>query len=53
MVLFKKDPKNGGAQYQTQYVFEKTGVLRDFIVTENRLYVMDEKRVYFVNLSGL
>lgn len=53
VIVFKKDTKNGGAQYQTQYVFEKTGVLRDLIVFENRLYVMDDKRVYFVNLSGL
>lgn len=53
VVLFRKDPKNGGAQYQTQYVFEKTGVLRDFVVADNRLYVMDDKKVYFINLSGL
>lgn len=53
VVLFRKDSKNGGAQYQTQYVFEKTGVLRDLAVVDNRLYVMDDKKVYFVNLSGL
>lgn len=53
VVVFKKDLKNGGAQYQTQYIFEKTGVLRDVVVAENRLYVMDDKRVYFINLSGL
>ncbi len=53
VVLFRKDPKNGGAQYQTQYVFEKTGMLRDFVVADNRLYVMDDKKVYFINLSGL
>lgn len=53
VIVFKKDAKNGGAQYQMQYVFEKTGVLRDLVVFENRLYVMDDKRVYFVNLSGL
>lgn len=53
VVLFRKDQKNNGAQYQTQYVFEKTGVLRDFTVADNRLYVMDDKQVYFVNLSGL
>jgi hypothetical protein len=53
VVVFRKDPKNTGAQYQTQYVFDKTGVLRDLVVSENRLYVMDDKRVYFVNLSGL
>lgn len=53
VLVFRKDPKNNGAQYQTQYVFEKTGVLRDLAVAENRLYVMDDKRVYFVNLSGL
>lgn len=53
VILFRKDSKNGGAQYQTQYVFEKTGVLRDLVVADNRLYVMDEKKMYFVNLSGL
>ncbi|MEK7524065.1 MAG: hypothetical protein AAB588_03455 [Patescibacteria group bacterium] len=56
VVLYRKDPKNGGAQYQTQYVFEKnavSGVLRDLLVVDNRLYVMDDKHVYFVNLSGL
>ncbi|MBI2638827.1 hypothetical protein HYW83_04530 [Candidatus Peregrinibacteria bacterium] len=53
VVLFRKDSKNGGAQYQTQYVFEKTGALRDFVVADSRLYVMDDKRVYFINLSGL
>lgn len=53
VLLFRKDPKNGGAQYQTQYIFEKTGPLRDLAVSENRLYVMDDKKVYFVNLSGL
>lgn len=53
VILFRKDTKNGGAQYQTQYVFEKTGALRDFLVADNRLYVMDDKRVYFINLSGL
>lgn len=53
VVLFRKDPKNGGAQYQTQYVFEKTGLLRDFVVADNRLYVMDDKKVYFINLGGL
>lgn len=53
VVVFRKDPKNGGAQYQTQYIFEKTGVLRDVVVSDNRLYVMDDKKVYFVNLSGL
>lgn len=53
VIVFRKDPKNGGAQYQTQYIFEKTGVLRDLAVADNRLYVMDDKKVYFVNLSGL
>jgi hypothetical protein len=53
VLLFRKDPKNGGAQYQTQYVFEKTGALRDLAVVDSRLYVMDDKKVYFVNLSGL
>lgn len=53
VIVFRKDPKNGGAQYTTQYVFEKTGVLRDLAVAENRLYVMDDKRVYYINLSGL
>lgn len=53
VIVFRKDPKNGGAQYQTQYIFEKTGVLRDLAVVDNRLYVMDDKKVYFVNLSGL
>lgn len=53
VILFRKDPKNGGAQYQSQYVFEKTGTLRDLTVADNRLYVMDDKKVYFVNLSGL
>ncbi|MBI5412873.1 hypothetical protein HZA42_00815 [Candidatus Peregrinibacteria bacterium] len=53
VILFRKDSKNGGAQYQTQYIFEKTGVLRDLAVVDNRLYVMDDKKVYFVNLSGL
>ncbi|MBI4994714.1 hypothetical protein HZC21_03660, partial [Candidatus Peregrinibacteria bacterium] len=53
VLVLRKDPKNGGAQYQTQYIFEKTGVLRDLAVFDNRLYVMDDKKVYFVNLSGL
>lgn len=53
VVVFKKDVSNGGANYQTQYVFENVGVLRDMAITDGRLYVMDEKRVYFVNLSGL
>lgn len=53
VVIFRKDSKNGGAQYQTQYVFENTGALRDLLVVDNRLYVLDDKRVYFVNLSGL
>lgn len=53
VVLYRKDTKNGGAQYHTQYVFDKVGVLRDLIVTQNRLYVMDETKVYMLNLSGL
>ena len=53
VVLLRKDPKNGGAQYQTQYVFDQTGILRDMLVSDNRLYVMDDKKVYYVNLSGL
>lgn len=53
VVVFRKDPQNGGAHYLTQYVFSNTGVLRDLLVEDNRLYVMDEKRVYSVNLSGL
>lgn len=53
VVIFRKDPKNGGAQYQTQYVFENIGVMRDLVVADNRLYVIDDKKVYFVNLSGL
>lgn len=53
ILLFRKDLKNGGAQYQTQYIFEKTGVLRDLMIADNRLYVMDDKKVYFVNLGGL
>ena len=53
VVLYRKDPKNGGAQYQTQYVFDKIGTLRDLVVADNRLYVADDKRVYFINLSGL
>lgn len=53
VVLFKKDPQNTGAQYQTQYVFDKVGQLRDLVVAENRLYVVSDKRVYFVNLNGL
>lgn len=53
VLVFKKDPKNGGAQYQTQYVFEKVGQLRDLLVADNRLYVMDDKKVYYINLSGL
>jgi len=53
VVVFRKDNQNGGAQYHTQYVFDNVGVLRDMLVADNRLYVMDEKRVYFVNLSGL
>ena len=53
VVLYRKDPKNGGAQYQTQYVFDKVGTLRDLVVADNRLYVADDKRVYFINLSGL
>lgn len=53
VMLFKKDPKNGGAVYSTQYVFENVGNLRDLLVSDNRLYVMDDKKVYFVNLAGL
>jgi hypothetical protein len=53
VVIFRKDPKNGGAQYQTQYVFENTGLLRDLLVADGRLYVMDDKKVYFINLNEL
>ncbi len=53
VVVYRKDLKNGGAQYQTQYVFNGTGELRDLYVTDNRLYVNDDKKVYFVNLAGL
>lgn len=53
VVVFKKDTQNGGAQYSTQYVFENTGTLRDLLVNDGRLFVMDDKKVYSVNLSGL
>lgn len=53
VIVYRKDPKNGGAQYHTQYVFDKVGALRDLLVLDSRLYVADEKRAYVVNLSGL
>lgn len=53
VVVYKKDTQNGGAQYQTQYVFNGVGELRDLYVSDNRLYVGDDKKVYFVNLAGL
>lgn len=53
VLLYRKDTKNGGAQYQSQYVFDNIGVPRDLVVYDNRLFVMDDKKVYFVNLSGL
>ncbi|MBP9717878.1 hypothetical protein KBD59_01135 [Candidatus Gracilibacteria bacterium] len=53
VLLYRKDPRNGGAQYVSQYIFDNTGVLRDLIVKDNRLYVVDDTKVYYVNLSGL
>ncbi|MFA6521216.1 MAG: hypothetical protein WCT53_02425 [Candidatus Gracilibacteria bacterium] len=53
VVVFRKDLQNGGAAYQTQYVFKNTGMLRDMLVVDSRLYVMDDKKVYMVNLGGL
>ena len=53
VVVYRKDPKNGGAQYQNQYVFKNTGILRDLIVSDTRLYVIDDKKVYVVNMGNM
>jgi len=53
VLIYRKDLQNGGAAYQTQYVFENVGTLRDLEVVDNRLYIADDKQVYFVNLRGL